>query len=415
MKKLLLTILLIFPLVTYAAGEKPVKYKTLLREAKAAIKNKRNQANAEKNLLDIVNRPDIKKDQRTEIYFMAQELERSQWEAENMKFYLKQPYDTTKFFSTILKMYEYLLVCDSLDLLPNEKGLVGYKYRVKNREILLAYRSNLLNGGKFLLKRNRYAAAYDHFEMYIRSSQAPIFEHYPMILNDTLLARAAYWATVSAYNDNKPEKALRYIDRAIEGADSTLRFSLQEYKVRCLDFLGKKDERIEALVEGTRLYPRHDYFFLHLMDVYTESEQYDKGLALCDTLLSSIGDRNIYWLGKSQMYLAKGENDSCIVAADNALRCDTSMVDAYYNKGVAFLNKALRFAETACLDIRNPKCRNDRQTLQKLYREAKKPMEQVRRMAPDDSKRWASPLYRIYLNLNMGKEFAEMERLLNAQ
>ena len=49
-----------------------------------------------------------------------------------------------------------------------------------------------------------------------------------------------------------------------------------------------------------------------------------------------------------------------------------------------------------------------------LYREAKGPMETVRKLAPEDSKRWASPHYRIYLNLNMGKDFAEMEKILNA-
>ena len=39
-------------------------------------------------------------------------------------------------------------------------------------------------------------------------------------------------------------------------------------------------------------------------------------------------------------------------------------------------------------------------------------MEQYRKMRPDDTARWAAPLYRIYLSLNMGKQFEEMDSLL---
>jgi hypothetical protein len=42
-------------------------------------------------------------------------------------------------------------------------------------------------------------------------------------------------------------------------------------------------------------------------------------------------------------------------------------------------------------------------------------MEMVRRLQPDRQERWASPLYRIYLNLNLGKEFVEIERVLNTK
>lgn len=398
-----------------AAEPKPVKYKTLLAEAKAAIKSGRNQAKAAQNLLAIVNCEDIKKDQRAEIYYMAEELERSINEGENRKNYLRQPYDTVKFFSTILNMYGHILRCDSLEMIPNEKGELRYKYRQHGRDLLLTYRPNLLNGGKFLLKRNKYAESYSYFDMFIESAKAPIFEYYTTIRKDTMLARAAYWATVAAYNDNKPHKALSHIDQAIEGADTTLRISLQEYKVRCYEVLKEDSLWFANLVEGARLYPHHDYFYLHLMDIYSERKQYADGLSLCDSMLVRVGERAIYHYGRSRMLLGLQDYDACIAASDEALRLDTAMTDAYYNKGVAYLNKAVAFAETACNDIRNPKCKRDRETLQSLYRSALAPMERVRQQLPADEKRWASPLYRIYLNLNMGKEFAEMEKILNAQ
>ena len=39
-------------------------------------------------------------------------------------------------------------------------------------------------------------------------------------------------------------------------------------------------------------------------------------------------------------------------------------------------------------------------------------MEKYRKMAPSDQKRWAPALYRIYFNLNMGKEFEEIDRTM---
>ena len=398
-----------------AAPTKPVKYKTLLSEAKAAIKSGKNQANAEQNLLAIINREDITKERRAEIYYMSEELERSLNEAENLKFYLGKSYDTVRFFSTILHMHEHLMACDSVEQIPDEKGVVKYKYRSKGREILKQYRANLLNGGKYMLKRSRYAEAYPYFDMYLKSAESAFFEDYPSIRHDTLLYRTSLWATLSAYNNNSPSEALKYIDKAISGSELSARVSLQEYKVRCLAALGDEDARVENLIVGTQLYPQHNYFFLHLMDVYTERKQYDDGIALCDTMISQVGDSAIYWYGKSRMYIAKQEYDSCIVASEKALELDPMMDGAYYDKGMSYLNKALIFSETVCNDIRNPKCKADRAKLMELYRCAQKPMEKVRELCPYDSGRWASPLYRIYLNLNMGKEFAEMEKILNSQ
>lgn len=406
---------LMLSLMANAAGPKPVKVRTLISEAKAAIKYSKNQQNAEKNLLAVVDREDVTTVQRAEIYFMASELERNINDAENMKLYLKQAYDTVKFFNTILNMHEHLIKCDSYDCEPNAAGVVKLKYRNKSREILKAYRTNLLNGGKFMLKHAKYNEAYPYFDMYLQSSRHAILESEPAFRTDSLLPRVAYWATVSAYNANQPEKALRYIDEAIEGGNESLRTSLQEYKARCYEVLKNNEKWMEALEEGTRLYPAHDYFFLKLMDEYMDEQEYDKGLALCDTLISKVGNKDIYWFAESQIFLLRKQFDETIRTADEALKCDSTMTDAYYNKGNAFLNKAVIFAETACNDVRDPKCREDRRQLQKLYNQAREPMEMVRRLAPKDSKRWAMPLYRIYLNLNMGNEFAEMEKILNDQ
>lgn len=39
-------------------------------------------------------------------------------------------------------------------------------------------------------------------------------------------------------------------------------------------------------------------------------------------------------------------------------------------------------------------------------------MEAYRKLAPDEKQKWAPALYRIYLNLNMGKQFEEIDKIM---
>lgn len=40
-------------------------------------------------------------------------------------------------------------------------------------------------------------------------------------------------------------------------------------------------------------------------------------------------------------------------------------------------------------------------------------MERYRKLAPNEKDKWVPILYTIYLNLNMGKEFDEIDRFRN--
>ena len=47
-----------------------------------------------------------------------------------------------------------------------------------------------------------------------------------------------------------------------------------------------------------------------------------------------------------------------------------------------------------------------------LYTKALGYLEEYRKREPQDKDKWAVALYTIYLNLNMGKEFEEIDKLL---
>ncbi len=57
--------------------------------------------------------------------------------------------------------------------------------------------------------------------------------------------------------------------------------------------------------------------------------------------------------------------------------------------------------------------KNNRKVLN-LLRLAEEPMEMVRKLQPQAVERWGRPLYRIYLKLNRGEKFEEIDRILSA-
>ena len=127
--------------------------------------------------------------------------------------------------------------------------------------------------------------------------------------------------------------------------------------------------------------------------------QSERGQEITDSLVKNDGDRAMYWFAMSLFALDRGEYEKCIKMSDECLSREPDNVDALYNKGISLLNMTL----------------NKTFTIRKLalYRAALEPMERVRELSPDDVERWGNPLYRIYLNLNMGKKFEEIDALLS--
>ena len=54
----------------------------------------------------------------------------------------------------------------------------------------------------------------------------------------------------------------------------------------------------------------------------------------------------------------------------------------------------------------------EKKQVRQTYMMARPYMERYRRLAPQQKQKWGPALYRIYLNLNMGKQFDEIDRLL---
>ena len=112
--------------------------------------------------------------------------------------------------------------------------------------------------------------------------------------------------------------------------------------------------------------------------------------------------------------LAENDYEKCIEYSDSTIRRDSTYSDAYYNKGISYLNLALIRQDGACTNLLDPKCMEDKKAIETLYRKAQPCMEMVRKLEPENKERWGRHLYRIYMFLNRGKEFEEIDKLLRS-
>lgn len=389
------------------AAQKETKMSTLYKNAAKTIKDG-GDYNARKNeLLQALARPALKDRDKARVYYTVAGLDEALNGVENRKAYLKQPYDTAAFFSHLLRMYEDLRLCDSVDSRPGADGRVRRAYAGKASSLRLKHRRNLYNGSQYFLRKADYASAYtalDFYSDYAREAR-----------RGDVPPKVPYWAAVCGFMTNRPDRTLKYMARAMDAGDADTRPVLQEYKVRSYELLKNDSAWLASIKEGVAEFPEHDYFFVHLADYYYNKRMWAEGRALADTLIALDGGKALHWYAKSKVELAAGEYERCAACSDSVIARDSTFADAYYNKGISFLNLAVIAQERVPVAVGDAKGRAEREKVKGLYQAARPCMEAVRRLEPDNKDRWASPLYRIYLHLNLGKEFDEIDRLMHNQ
>ena len=368
-----------------------------LSQARSYIKSGKDFDKAEalmKGLLENkANRDDMK------IYQVWFEAVRGQYTQANERLYLKQKQDTAAFFDLNYRMFTILETLDSLDMRPDKKGKVNLQYRQKNVELLNAYRPNIFNGGTYHLRKKEYEKAYKYYEFYIDCDRQPLFTGRNYTETDTRMAEAAYWATYSGYLMRDPVLTLRHRELALRDT-SKAQYTLQ-YVAEARRWLNDQELYIAALEEGFRRFPTASYFFPRLMDAYTQENKLERALAIADSALSVCEQCDLYLFAKSTTLLRMEKYEECIKISDELIARNDTMAQAYFNAGTAYLNMAL------LLDPYKQK-----KQVQQRYSEARPYMERCRALMPDEKEKWGPALYRIYLNLNLGRQFDEIDRLL---
>ncbi len=372
-----------------------------LNQAEDFLKKGTNLEKAEKLMTDLLKQPEHL--QNKKIYLMWYKLVTAQYEVANEKLYLNQKYDTAQFFGLLQRMYQVAETLDSIDAKPDKKGRVRPDYRKRHAEQLNALRYNLYYGGSYQMRRADYHRAYSFFQTYLDADQQPLFTGYDYLKKDTMMPQAAYWAMSCAYRLEQPDLLLRYADialRDVSRQEYTLQYICEAHRWQHND-----SAYVASLRKGFEVYPEHTYFFPRLADWYTAHMMPDSVLTLTNKALSINPDNQLFLLARSVAQLNTGDDAGCIETSEQLIALNDTLAEAYYNIATVRLNQAL------VLEAQNEP-RKNRLQLISIYRQARPYMETYRQLAPDQKKRWAPALYRIYLNLNMGKQFEEIDQML---
>lgn len=397
MKKLILILFLLLNIIPCLKAQRKE-----MAQAKSYIKSGKDLDKAEKLMTDLLSKDSVNR-QDPKIYLLWYQAVQRQYDDGNEKLYLHQKYDTANIFNLTRKMFSILETLDSIDCKPNKKGNIKLEYRRKHATLLNTYRPNLYFGGTYNIRKNDYVKAFDFFDAYLDCACQPMFADYNYGKLDSRMPEAAYWASFCGFKNSKPEQILKYIDLARK--DSVhLRYTLRNMTEA---YILLKDEKkcVQTLREGFFKFPQSTYFFPRLMDYYTTHNQLDSALNIVNAALQTDSANILYLFAKSTVLLNQGNYAQCITLTDSLLqRCDT-LAEPYFNVATAYLNQALSLENGFS-------ARQNKKNILSIYRKALPYMEKYRLLAPNDKQKWAPALYKIYLNLNMGKQFDEIDKIL---
>lgn len=395
MKKILICVFICLPLIAW--GQKKT-----MTQVKDYIKSGKNLDKAEKLMTDLLKDSSSRGNEK--VWLLLFESQRKQYDQGNEKLYLKEKYDTTALFLVGKRMFDTLEGLDSLDRLPDARGKVKLKYRDRSAELLNIYRPNLFNGGVFFMKKHDFSRAYDFFDTYINSAVKPMFARYQYAERDKRLPEAAYWASYCGYKLEKPQLTLRHTYQALKDSvhlSYMLQYLAETYK------LEKDTARyVQTLKDGFSKYPKFPFFFPRLIDYYSHIGAYDEAMKSCNEALQTDSVNTLFRYAKSSLLLTMGRYKQSFAISKALIAENDTLADAYLNAGLALFDQAVE------LDKKTQSGSKKYNQILELYRKAMPYLEKYRAMAPDQKDKWALPLYTIYLNLNMGKQFDEIDKLI---
>ena len=335
------------------------------------------------------------------IYFDAV---RKQYEQGNEKLYLKQKYDTAQLFNYTRQLFEVAFQYDSVETAPDKKGRRDFEFRKGHSDYLAHIRSNLYNGGIWFLNKKKYPDAYKFFDCYIECASQPMFKQYNYGVKDKHLPTAAYYAVYSGYKMKDPKATLHH---SYEALKDTVHYNYMLQYLAETYMLEKDTARyVASLNEGFKRVPTFPYFFPRLVEYYVVRNQLDSAMTVVNEALTVVPDSDVYLAAKSNLLLEQGKLKECIEVSKKVIEVNQKLGDPYYNAGICYFNLAVD------QDKNSHNSRKVKEQVEENYKKALPYLVKYREMEPKEQGKWAFPLYTIYLNLNMGKEFDEIDKVM---
>ena len=404
MKKVLFTVALLAGAFAASAQVSVVK------EAKAM---KKDPAAAAKVLEAALTNPETANDPNT--WQLAGDLQKAIYDEENMKMYLPGGQaDMPKMYNAMLKMFDYYLKCDEVELAGVANGTVKKaKLRKKNQETLLKVRPNLANGGVEAFNVNDYESAQKYFGLFVDVVENPMFADQAAALKaDTLNSLYANYATMAAGLRDPKDVAsvIKYGNIGKENASEGWRALMFMAEVYGDKEQGDSIKWLETIKEGAQRFPEQDFFVGNIMDYYLQRGMVDEGLAQIDQLIAA-NEKPYFLYVKGVLLYEKKDYAGAQAALDKVIAAGGDLAaEAYAKKGDCYYFPAQKIVEeNSALSIDDPKYNANEAKIKEAYEQAKPFYEKAKELEPDNQQIWGQMLLRIYWTLNKA-EYEALEK-----
>lgn len=338
--------------------------------------------------------------------------------AENIKSYQQNtPYDTVAMYDYLIKWFDCVLTCDSMQQIPNAKGKTSTSCRDRHGREIYRNHSNLINGGiHYYNRRKDYKKAYEMFDLYYKMAERPLLKSY--LDNDTLFEKYAiefaYFPTLAANNMKDYDKVLKYVDLAIQ--DPVYGSACQRIKCEAYENMNDTTNWINNLMTGIVKFPSDDYFYTKVIMYYNDTEKWEELESFVKNMIDTDPNKAYNYFVVGFLSQQQKKYDEAASSYETAIEKDPNLVDAYINLGLCYLFMASEYMDAnSNLNYRSAAYKKVLEQEKEYYRKALPIFEKVKELAPNNVDSWGHQLYSIYYKLNMNKEISKMEAILKAE
>lgn len=331
--------------------------------------------------------------------------------AQNEKMYLRQKADTAAYFGAVKGMFSAAQKCERAECRMQKAGEGKIKFRAPHASILAPLIPNLVAAANYSYHYGKYKEAEEDAQLLLIFNKDSVF--WGRIPHPTLDKREVVTASLihlqSAYCMKHYDRVFRYSATAMERVSA--RADIMDKLAHAHLFMGDTIAYRDTLLSAIHQYPERTSFFESIEKYYLSQQQYELLLGVARFVLSTDSTRMDARQSEAYTLFALDRHEELLEAAQQILTIDPDDATANYYLGSIYVKRA----EEVDVPVRLGNGQNYRSKMSERrgwYSLAREPMERYRAARPEKVRLWGPKLYDIYLNLNMGKEFEEINKIL---
>lgn len=344
------------------------------------------------------------------------------------------PFDTIAFCNIVDNIIGDYNASEENNNKPNAKGKVKADPTVKlhNKVGIMGMLTLYYNCGAFMDAMGKKQESVNYFQKYVDLPKvSPVFTEAE---RDSIYHANAKIYGTARFNLALQNFYLKNWDKAVACCDEALKDTIgvhDLYLIKINAYGEKKDSAAweRTLIEAAQRTGSSSYL-QNLMYNYLQNNKIDQATAMAARLVVEKPDDKMSWFMKGAIELnIRKEYEEARKSFGKALAIDPDFQDALFNMGIAYINdiydqtnsgkfkyvgteRKITGKNQAAYNREKAIYDQELATVKSYYEKARPYMEHLRELAPNDAKRWASPLQMIYSGLGLSDEAKEMDLLL---